>query len=86
MSFIRCATLIAPNTANAVEGSATAGLGAGAADLVRSGNAAAGFWAEFMDRERKKKTGMRPTSRRGLASVGTARFQRLTFFVEKVTK
>ncbi len=46
MSFIRCATLIAPNTANAVEGSATAGRGAGG--VASGGNAAAEVWGGFM--------------------------------------
>ena len=48
MSFIRCATLIAPSTLKAVEAScAAASRGAGRRDGAGSA-ATAGFWAAFM--------------------------------------
>ncbi|GLK94292.1 hypothetical protein GCM10008164_20300 [Achromobacter xylosoxidans] len=45
MSFIRCATLIAPSTLKAVDGSEEA---AGGAAVSASAMPAAGFWGGFM--------------------------------------
>lgn len=81
MSFIRCATLMAPNTLKAVEGSDEA---AGAAGGVAA-RPAAGFWAEFMGRARKIEG--QPARRRNQASsVEIRRPRDLPIFVAKVTK
>ncbi|MNS57826.1 hypothetical protein D3C86_1125390 [compost metagenome] len=47
MSFIKCATLIAPSTLNAVDGAAGAGEAVGAGTFA-SEIPATGFWAEVM--------------------------------------
>gem|GEM_PF-3887713 len=86
MSFIRCATLMAPSTLKAVEGSDEA---AGAAEAVAA-RSAAGVWAEFMGRAISGKESQReelPAGRRNQAlSVEIRRPCDLPIFVAKVTK
>ena len=59
MSFIKCATLMAPSTLKAVDGSDAAGVAACAeagAGMEASVTPATGFWAEFMVRMQKGRT------------------------------